>query len=63
MYGRTGELTRRAGVTGIPPSAFYFPANRHLADQVVRFAHCKEDHELTEATDRLRRFVAQQKSR
>ena len=51
-------LSAHAGVTGIPPCIFYQPEFRHLADGTLRFAHCKEDAELHEASARLQRFMA-----
>ena len=47
-------LTREVGVTGIPPSAFYSPENRHLADGIMRFAFCKDSNSINEAIRRLK---------
>ena len=49
-------LTREVGVTGIPPSAFYSPENRHLADDIMRFAFCKDEATLAAAGERLGTF-------
>lgn len=51
-------FTEDAKVTGIPPSASYSPHNRDPADNLLRFAHCKEDSDLTEAVRRLKEFKA-----
>lgn len=48
------DLPRRAGVVGIPPSAFYSDEHKHLAKHLVRFAFCKSDDALRAATERLR---------
>jgi aspartate/methionine/tyrosine aminotransferase len=46
-------LTVEAGVTAIPPTAFYSPENRHLGQQMARFAFCKRMETLEEAARRL----------
>lgn len=46
-------LTVEAGVTAIPPSPFYSPQYRHLAENMLRFCFCKEDADIKEATKRL----------
>ncbi|MEX2535655.1 MAG: aminotransferase class I/II-fold pyridoxal phosphate-dependent enzyme [Trueperaceae bacterium] len=50
------DLPVRAGVTAIPPSAFYSPEHRHLARSLVRFAFCKRDEAIAEAGERLARL-------
>ncbi|MEX2540872.1 MAG: aminotransferase class I/II-fold pyridoxal phosphate-dependent enzyme [Trueperaceae bacterium] len=50
------DLPRRAGVSAIPPSAFYSAEHRHLARNLVRFAFCKRDDAIREAGNRLRRL-------
>ncbi|OEU08971.1 PLP-dependent transferase [Fragilariopsis cylindrus CCMP1102] len=46
-------LTTTVGVTAIPPSAFYGPDNLHLASNTLRFAFCKNEDTLLEASRRL----------
>lgn len=46
-------LTTAVGVTAIPPSAFYGPDNLHLASDTLRFAFCKNEDTLLEASCRL----------
>jgi N-succinyldiaminopimelate aminotransferase len=48
------DLPVRAGVTAIPPSAFYSKEHRHMARNLVRFAFCKRDEAIREAGERLR---------
>lgn len=48
-------LTEDAGITPIPPSAFYTPERASLAANLARFAFCKRDETLVEAN---KRFVA-----
>lgn len=53
------RLTREAGVTLIPVSAFY--ADRATAPRtLVRFVFCKTDEKLQTACDKLRRYFAAQ---
>lgn len=47
------HLTEVVGVTGIPTSGFYAEENMHLSDNMLRFAYCKTDEEITEAEQRL----------
>jgi kynurenine aminotransferase len=49
-------LTREIGVTAIPPSAFYEPANRHLASSWVRICFCKDDATIDMAIERLQKL-------
>jgi kynurenine--oxoglutarate transaminase/cysteine-S-conjugate beta-lyase/glutamine--phenylpyruvate transaminase len=46
-------LTKKVGVTAIPPSAFYSEENVPLAQNLLRFAFCKGDDTLREAQTRL----------
>jgi aspartate/methionine/tyrosine aminotransferase len=48
------DLPQRIGVGAIPPSAFYSPAHKHLARNLVRFTFCKTDEALHEASLRLK---------
>ena len=52
-YQLAEQLTAEIGVTGIPMSPFYQPPNRHLADNLLRLAHCKQEEELAEAGRRF----------
>jgi len=45
-----------AGVTAIPPSAFYSPETRHLAGNTLRFAYCKSNDTILEAHEKLATF-------
>jgi len=49
-------LTTTVGVTAIPPSAFYSPENLHLASDTLRFAFCKNEETLLEASRRLEEY-------
>lgn len=51
-------LTKEIGVAAIPPSAFYEEKDKHLAANVARFAFCKEDPSLHEASSRLLKLRA-----
>mmetsp|Transcript_30349 Transcript_30349/g.48327 ORF Transcript_30349/g.48327 Transcript_30349/m.48327 type:complete len:428 (-) Transcript_30349:5540-6823(-) len=46
-------LTENTGVTGIPTSYFYSEENRHLSDNVLRYAFCKTDEEIAAASKNL----------
>jgi len=46
-------LTLNSGITGIPISGFYSPENQYLADDIIRFAYCKNDQDLSMAKERL----------
>jgi kynurenine--oxoglutarate transaminase/cysteine-S-conjugate beta-lyase/glutamine--phenylpyruvate transaminase len=49
-------MTKRVGVTAIPPSAFYDIPNVPLAKDLLRFAFCKGDDTLIEAGRRFHKF-------
>lgn len=49
----TKHLIEQVGVACIPPSAFFSPQHRHLAQNHVRFAYCKDDDALYAAAERL----------
>lgn len=51
-------LTLDHGVASIPPSAFYSPETKLLAQHMARFAFCKTDDSLVEADKRLLAFAA-----
>ncbi len=50
------HLITEIGVAGIPPSAFFSEAHKHLARNHVRFAFCKNDETLREASQRMARL-------
>lgn len=53
-------LTSEVKVAAIPPSAFYEEKDKHIAANYARFAFCKEDESLHEASKnllKLREFV------
>jgi aspartate/methionine/tyrosine aminotransferase len=50
------EMPERIGVGAIPSSAFYSKAHQDLGSHFVRFAFCKNDTALDEATRRLQSF-------
>jgi len=41
------------GVCAIPPSTFYSPQNKHIAQNYARFAFCKKDEVIDQAHKRL----------
>ena len=47
-------LTVEAGITPIPPSAFYTADRKGLAANLARFAFCKRDETLEEANKRFK---------
>ncbi|MFT8517405.1 MAG: aminotransferase, partial [Acetobacter persici] len=51
-------LTEEAGVTPIPASAFYDPANGTPPRHLVRFAFCKQDAVLQDAVARIERWAS-----
>jgi len=51
-------MAEEAGVVAIPASPFFSAENKHLAANLVRFAFCKGDATIVEATDRLYRAVS-----
>ncbi|MGY1845650.1 pyridoxal phosphate-dependent aminotransferase [Modestobacter sp. SYSU DS0875] len=50
------SLPARAGVVAVPSVVFYDPADAHLGRHLVRFAFCKRDDVLVEASARLGRL-------
>ncbi|RKP14745.1 pyridoxal phosphate-dependent transferase [Piptocephalis cylindrospora] len=49
-------LLAEIGVTAIPVSEFYSDTNQHLGEDYIRFAFCKTDDVLEEASKRLLRI-------
>lgn len=47
-------LVQEIGVGPIPMSPFYIPEQRHLANNYIRLAYCKDDATLDLAIDRLK---------
>lgn len=47
-------LVKEIGVGPIPMSPFYVPEQRHLANNYIRLAYCKDDTTLDLAIDRLK---------
>ena len=47
------HLIEQIGVATIPPSAFFSPNHKHLAENHVRFAFCKSDETLEQAAERM----------
>lgn len=47
------HLIEHIGVAAIPPSAFFSPNHKHLAENHVRFAFCKSDATLEQAAERM----------
>jgi len=46
-------LIEHIGVATIPPSAFFSPNHKHLAENHVRFAFCKSDATLEQAAEKM----------
>lgn len=46
-------LTTQVGVCPIPLSPFYPPEQRHLANNLIRFAYCKDEITINTAIERL----------
>lgn len=55
-YRFTKWMTKKMGLQGIPPSAFYSEPNKHLAEDFVRFCFFKDDANLQKAADILKGF-------
>ncbi len=52
------DITKNAGVTALPFSAFYLPdPDKRASDQYVRFCFCKRDAVLNDASARLRDYL------
>jgi len=49
-------LTEHVGVTAIPVSPFHLSEQRHLANNLIRFAFCKDEATLSLAAERLRQW-------
>lgn len=55
-YRFTKWMTKKMGLQGIPPSAFYSEPNKHLAEDFVRFCFFKQDANLQKAAEILKGF-------
>jgi aspartate/methionine/tyrosine aminotransferase len=53
-------MTETVGVTAIPPCAFYSPENVPLAQNLLRFAYCKNEATLQEAHRRFAAYFSKQ---
>lgn len=53
-------LTREAGVSPIPPSAFCSGVNKKSMADYARFAICKKDEDIEECGKRLKKFAQEQ---
>jgi kynurenine aminotransferase len=49
-------MAKEIGVVAIPPSEFYSPENRGLAENYARFAFCKTDETLDAAAEALKKL-------
>ncbi len=47
------HLIEHIGVATIPPSAFFSPEHKYLAENHIRFAFCKSDETLEQAAERM----------
>lgn len=47
------HLIEHVGVATIPPSAFFSPEHKYLAENHIRFAFCKSDETLEQAAERM----------
>lgn len=45
-YKFTKWMTKNVGLQGIPPSAFYSPEHKHLAEDYVRYCFIKVSHAI-----------------
>lgn len=52
-YRFTKWMTKRMGLQGIPPSAFYSEPNKHLAEDYVRYCFFKDDATMARAAEIL----------
>ncbi|XP_055696283.1 kynurenine aminotransferase isoform X1 [Lutzomyia longipalpis] len=55
-YRFTKWMTKKVGLQGIPPSAFYSAPNKHLGENFVRYCYFKKDENLAQAAEILRRW-------
>jgi kynurenine--oxoglutarate transaminase/cysteine-S-conjugate beta-lyase/glutamine--phenylpyruvate transaminase len=54
-------MTREKGVATIPPTAFFSPANKHLAEKFIRLCFIKDDSTLQAAYAKLREWAKELK--
>ncbi|XP_058796873.1 kynurenine aminotransferase [Phymastichus coffea] len=59
-YKFTKWMTKNVGVQGIPPSAFYSDAHKHLGEDNVRYCFIKKDENLRKAADILMKWKTKQ---
>lgn len=55
-YRFTKYMTKNVSLQGIPPSAFYTKANKHLGENFVRYCYIKKDETLQKAADILKKW-------
>lgn len=55
-YRFTKWMTKKLGLQGIPPSAFYSEPNKHLGEDFVRYCFFKKDENLQKAADILQKL-------
>ncbi|CAH1175648.1 unnamed protein product [Phaedon cochleariae] len=55
-YRFTKWMSKKVGLQGIPPSAFYSVAHKHLGENFVRYCFIKKDEELQKAADILQKW-------
>lgn len=55
-YRFTKWMTKKLGLQGIPPSAFYSEPNKHLGEDFVRYCFFKKDENLQKAAEILQKL-------
>jgi kynurenine--oxoglutarate transaminase/cysteine-S-conjugate beta-lyase/glutamine--phenylpyruvate transaminase len=60
-YRFTKWMTKKVGLQGIPPSAFYSEPNKHLAESFVRYCFFKKDENLQQAAQILDKWKSGKK--
>lgn len=55
-YRFTKWMTKKLGLQGIPPSAFYSEPNKHLAEDYVRYCFFKDDATMERAAEILQKL-------
>ncbi|EGI61832.1 Kynurenine--oxoglutarate transaminase 3 [Acromyrmex echinatior] len=58
-YRFTKWMTKNVGLQGIPPTAFYGPEHKTLAEDYVRYCFIKKDENLKAAAKILKKWVSQ----
>jgi kynurenine--oxoglutarate transaminase/cysteine-S-conjugate beta-lyase/glutamine--phenylpyruvate transaminase len=60
-YRFTKWMTKKVGLQGIPPSAFYSEPDKHLAESFVRYCFFKKDENLQQAAQILDKWKSGKK--